>query len=153
MHRMIPKIDTMTLCRKAFSVSFSSFFSSISNKFFKSVPPLGFMILRPVILPMIYADRKAPIGEKLSAGAARYFRQSKGRNEFMPFDRRPTPRGWGAFVNYFTVAFAVLPVTRVATFSAVMATPPRVQFSRVTAARASILNPASKVQPTNSVGA
>ena len=41
-------------------------------------------------------------------------------------------------VNYLTEAFAMLDVTRVERFSAVNATPLKVQFSKVTAARGSI---------------
>lgn len=41
-------------------------------------------------------------------------------------------------LDYFTVAFAIFEVTRVERLSAVKATPFKVQFSNVTAARGSI---------------
>ena len=54
--------------------------------------------------------------------------------------------------TYLTVAFAMPPVTRVLRFSAVKATPPMVQFSKVTAPTASTWKPAAKSQPMNWVG-
>ena len=52
-------------------------------------------------------------------------------------------------VSYFTVALAILLVTRVLRFSAVRATPLIVQFSNVIAALGSISKPSQKSQFTN----